>query len=146
MKEILFYGEETPDVTPKGEYKEVRNQRMMYELLEGVWSAETCAPRYRSQWSQNNNTVGQCSITAFLVQDVFGGKVYGVPLPEGGYHCYNEVDGVVFDLTSRQFGGRVLVYDLKNEQKREEHFRVEEKYDRYLQLRSGFRKKLGLSC
>lgn len=44
------------------------------------------------------------------MQDLFGGKVYGVLRPDGNYHCYNEIDGVVFDLTSEQFGNEVLDY------------------------------------
>ena len=103
----------------------------MYDLMTKVWCEYSCAPRYRGEWSKENMTLGQCSITSFLVQDIFGGRVYGVPLEEGGYHCYNEVDGQVFDLTSEQFGDKKLVYNLENEQFREEHFKSEEKKARY---------------
>ena len=65
-----------------------------YDLLEDIWSAETCAPRMRGDWTPENRTLGQCSITAFLAQDMFGGKVYGVPLGDGNFHCYNTVGGV----------------------------------------------------
>ena len=57
--------------------------------------------------------------------------MYGVPLPEGGFHCYNVVGESLFDLTSEQFGQAKFVYDEKNEQFREEHFRSEEKHARY---------------
>ena len=103
----------------------------MYDLMTKVWCEYSCAPRYRGEWSKENMTLGQCSITSFLVQDIFGGKVYGVPLDEGGYHCYNVVDGQVFDLTSEQFGDKKLAYTLENEQFREEHFKSEEKKARY---------------
>lgn len=76
-------------------------------------------------------TVGQCSVTAFLAQDIFGGKVYGIPLPEGGFHCYNVVGDAVFDLTSAQFHGEELVYIGNPEQFREEQFKDEEKKQRY---------------
>lgn len=33
-------------------------------------------------WSQDNYSLGQCSITAFLAQDIFGGKVYGLLRPK----------------------------------------------------------------
>ena len=65
--------------------------RELYLDLMHVWCIETCAPRYRPVWSEENKTAGQCSITSFLVQDLLGGKVYGIPLPEGGFHCYNEI-------------------------------------------------------
>jgi hypothetical protein len=74
-----------------------------------------------------NITLGQCSITAFLVQDIFGGRVYGVLRPGGNYHCYNDVDGHIFDLTSEQFGDEVLSYEDNPEQFREVHFQKEEK-------------------
>ena len=112
--------------------------RDTYDLLRLVWSRDTCAPRMRQDWSEENPTLGQCSITAFLIQDVFGGKVYGIPLPDGGFHCYNAVGDSVFDLTSEQFGDAVLCYENNPEQFRETHFAQEEKRLRYQALRRGF--------
>ena len=107
----------------------------MYDILSGIWCEYTCAPRLRPGWSKENKTLGQCSITAFLVQDVFGGKVYGVPLEDGNYHCYNVIGESVFDLTSEQFEGKKLEYKLENEQLREVHFAKEEKRLRYEYLK-----------
>ena len=126
-----FYGNTVTCTADCKEYAKVRTVRDMYDLMTKVWCEYSCAPRYRGEWSKENMTLGQCSITSFLVQDIFGGRVYGVPLEEGGYHCYNEVDGQVFDLTSEQFGDKKLVYNLENEQFREEHFKSEEKKARY---------------
>ena len=106
-----------------------------YDILSGIWCAETCAPRMRADWTPENRTLGQCSITAFLIQDLFGGKVYGVPTTEGSFHCFNDVDGCVFDLTSEQFGDRVLDYSNCPEQDRSVHFAKEEKRQRYEYLR-----------
>lgn len=89
----------------------------------------------RKDWSEANRTLGQCSITAFLAQDLFGGKVYGVPLEDGNYHCFNVVGDCVFDLTSEQFGNTVLNYENCPEQFREVHFAKEEKRQRYEYLR-----------
>ena len=127
-----FYGWETADVTDA----QGRTPRDLYDLLSGIWCAETCAPRMRVRWSKDNPTVGQCSITAFLVQDLYGGKVMGVPLGDGNYHCFNVVGDCVFDLTSEQFGDRVLDYEHVTEQSREVHFAKEEKRQRYEFLRS----------
>ena len=107
----------------------------LYEALCHVWCAETCAPRMRKDWSKENMTLGQCSITSFLIQDIFGGEVFGVPLKEGGYHCFNCINGVDYDLTAAQFGNTKLVYNHKYLQSREEHFRDKEKYQRYLLLK-----------
>ena len=111
--------------------------RALYDELSQVWSRETCAPRMRGDWSEENRTLGQCSITSFLVQDLLGGKVYGVPLEDGSVHCYNVAQGCLFDLTSEQFGDRVLCYENNPEQFREQHFADADKYSRYELLRDG---------
>ncbi len=120
--------------------------RGYYDLLSGIWCAETCAPRMRADWSRDNRTLGQCSITAFLMQDIYGGKVYGVPLEDGNYHCFNVVETAegtcLFDLTSEQFGGRVLDYENCPEQFREVHFKKEEKRKRYELLKQLLEKRI----
>ena len=71
-----------------------------YSLSAGIYGAVLV----------ENMTLGQCSITAFLAQDIFGGDVYGVLRSGGNYHCYNVIGDCVFDLTSEQFGDEVLSY------------------------------------
>ena len=102
-----------------------------YDLLSDIWCEETCAPRMRKDWTIENRTLGQCSITAFLIQDIYGGKVYGVPLGDGNFHCFNDVNGCVFDLTSEQFGDTRLDYANCPEQDRAVHFAKAEKKERY---------------
>ena len=132
LKQYNFYGWRTADIKDdKG-----LTPRDYYDILSSVWCADTCAPRMRDDWSPENKTLGQCSITAFLIQDIFGGKVRGILRPGGNYHCFNDVDGCVFDLTSEQFGDEVLDYDNCPEQFRETHFAKEEKKLRYEYLRS----------
>ena len=104
--------------------------------------ADTCAPRMRGEWTAENPTLGQCSVTAFLAQDLFGGKVYGVPLPDGNFHCFNVADGCLFDLTSEQFGDTVLDYTGCPEQFRETHFARAEKRERYEKLRAALMRRL----
>lgn len=137
MKEYHFYGWKQADAVPViADYPGIRDPRDLYDALSEVWSADTCAPRMRKDWTESNKTLGQCSVTAFLVQDIFGGKVYGIPLPDGGFHCYNVADGCLFDLTSEQFGKEKLNYDHNPEQFREVHFQKEEKRLRYEDLKS----------
>ena len=130
-KNYRFYGWQNADVRDA----QGRTPRDYYDLLTGIWCAQTCAPRMRKDWTPENPTLGQCSITAFLLQDLFGGRVYGVPLPDGNFHCFNEVSGCVFDLTSEQFGDTVLDYENCPEQSREVHLSKEEKRQRYEYLR-----------
>lgn len=144
--EYHFYGWEQTDVPAVSQiYQGIRNPRELYDALSEIWCADTCAPRMRQNWSKENKTMGQCSITAFLVQDIFGGKVYGIPREGGNFHCYNVVGDCVFDLTSEQFGEEVLSYEDNPEQFREVHFAKEEKRLRYERLKEMLLKKTTVS-
>ena len=87
-----FWGWEHADTKAiTAEYKGIETPVDLYDALSHVWCADTCAPRMRQNWTKENMTLGQCSITAFLAQDIFGGKVYGILRPGGNYHCYNVI-------------------------------------------------------
>lgn len=134
--EYKFWGWKTADVSAVSEeYKAIQNPRHLYDLLSNIWCADTCAPRMREGWTKENQTLGQCSITAFLAQDIFGGKVYGILRSGGNYHCYNVIGDCRFDLTSEQFGEEILDYENNPEQFREIHFAKEEKRLRYEYLK-----------
>ncbi|NLT07953.1 MAG: hypothetical protein GXY08_00370 [Ruminococcus sp.] len=127
-----FYGWEKADIPAvSGEYRGISDPRSLYDALTHIWCRYTCAPRLREKWSEENITLGQCSITAFLAQDIFGGEVLGVLRPGGNYHCYNVIGDVVFDLTSEQFGDERLIYSDDPVQLRETHFAKDEKRQRY---------------
>ena len=130
-----FYGWQTAVAKPiTEEYPGIQSPTDLYDALLHIWCEYTCAPRLRQEWSIHNITLGQCSITAFLVQDIFGGDVYGIERPGGNYHCYNRIGDMVFDLTSEQFGDEILDYTDNPLQLRQEHFAKEEKYQRYTYL------------
>lgn len=131
-----FYGwQNTDNVHPlDSKYNKIKDPKVLYDMLDNIWCEYSCAPRLRKDWSVNNKTLGQCSITAFLVQDIFGGDVYGIPLETGGVHCFNNVDGHIFDLASEQFGDKVLDYVNVIKQERNTHFSDEDKYNRYKYL------------
>ena len=128
-----FFGWQNADKVHavSNEYKNIKTPLDLYNSLLKIWCEYSCAPRMRNNWSEENITLGQCSITAFLAQDIFGGKVYGVLRPSGDIHCFNVVNGVVFDLTSEQFKGEELMYTQNQEQSREKHFSKLEKKERY---------------
>lgn len=133
-----FYGWESADIQAVNcIYKGIYTPIDLYDALSHIWCKDTCAPRMRHEWTKENMTLGQCSITAFLAQDIFGGKVYGILRPGGNYHCYNVINGCKFDLTSEQFGdeAKLLCYDDNPEQTREVHFAKEEKRLRYEYLK-----------
>ncbi len=140
-----FYGWENADVKPiNNKYDKITSPKKLYDILSDIWCEQTCAPRMRDKWSKDNRTLGQCSITAFLVQDIFGGKVYGILRLDGNYHCYNVVGDCCFDLTSEQFGEEVkhLVYKNNPEQFRDVHFSKIEKKERYEYLKNLLEDKL----
>lgn len=139
-----FYGNDNCDVSPINNiYNKINDPKHLYDILSNIYSADTCAPRLRHLWTKDNKTLGQCSITAFLVQDIFGGDVYGIRLEDGNYHCYNVIGNKQFDLTSEQFDYK-LNYDDSELQLRENHFKKEEKYKRYLLLKNMLDKYIGL--
>ena len=143
--EYRFYGWEHADMPPANpRYARVKTPRDLYDLLSELWCAKTCAPRLRAQWSPEDRTLGQCSITAFLAQDIFGGRVFGILRPGGNFHCYNVVSGRAFDLTSEQFSDCTLDYTENPEQFRELHFAADEKRLRYELLKARLDAALGL--
>ena len=140
MGEYKFYGHETAGAPRplENSLAWLKSPLDLYDALsDGLWRKETCAPRMQDEWTPENKTLGQCSITAFIVQDLFGGEVYGILRPGGNYHCYNVIGDARFDLTSEQFGeeAKELVYDDKHLQSREVHFAKKEKKARYEYLK-----------
>lgn len=112
-------------------FKGIKDPYDLYEAFLHVWQRDTCAPRMQQEWSEDNKTKGHCSVTSFLVQDIFGGEVFGIPLGDGNYHCFNKIGDGIFDLTCGQFRGEQLDYVLDHKQSRDFHFKKEEKRLRY---------------
>lgn len=140
MKKYKFWGWENANIPAITDaYKGIKTPLDLYDVLSHIWCANTCAPRMRDHWTTENMTLGQCSITAFLAQDIFGGEVYGILRPGGNYHCYNVVGDCKFDLTSEQFGDEVLDYENNPKQFREMHFAKEEKKHRYEYLKAALK-------
>lgn len=145
MKTYDFYGWERANVLPiNPKYQKVGTPRDLYDLLSNIWCRYSCSSRMRPTWSEDNKTLGQCTITSFLVQDIYGGKVYGIDFGGGAVHCYNDVNGCVFDLTSEQFGGKPLVYENNPEQDRESKLGIADNRERYSYLVAALDKALGI--
>ena len=139
---IMYYGHENSDKIHAVNhiYEGINTPDDLYNALKNIWCEYSCTPRLRDKWTSENITLGQCSITAFLAQDIFGGKVFGILMPEGNYHCYNVVDDIVFDLTSEQFEGEKLNYANNPEQSREIHFSRPDKHERYEYIKNELKK------
>jgi hypothetical protein len=68
--------------------------------LNRHWRAETSF--WPDEWTPARPSVGQCAVTAMIVQDRFGGDVLRT-LNGGVVHYWNRVDDVEVDLTRDQF-------------------------------------------
>lgn len=138
---LKYYGNEDTGLIQETAFEGIQTPQDLYRALSDIWCEYTCAPRMRREWSEENRTLGQCSVTSFLAQDIFGGDVYGIPLKEGGFHCFNVVDGHTFDLTSEQMT-HPIDYKKGILQSREEHFLKQEKKERYLYLKEKLIEKM----
>lgn len=73
-------------------------------IFEKAWTRETSSD---PDWSPENPALGQCAVTACVVQDVIGGDIVwcDVALPGGKTvsHYFNRVNGQDVDLTRQQF-------------------------------------------
>jgi len=83
----------------------LKNPDMMISVLESVikgsWDSQTCFPSLRRKWSEDRPAVGQCAVTALLIQDQFGGDI---GFNKSKDHFFNILpSGQVIDLTLSQF-------------------------------------------
>lgn len=77
------------------------NTKMLETLLQKSWSKETCYPNNKKNWTDKNPAIGQCAITALIVQDYFGGELLYC---KHHNHYWNRLpDGKEIDLTRSQF-------------------------------------------
>ena len=103
------------------------------ELLLTSYSKETCSPGLRGDWTEENPTLGQCAITALLVNDYFGGKIMRC-MASSGSHYYNLIDNQIVDLTVQQFLGEIPMYEQGEERTRDYLLGNEDTKKRYLLL------------
>lgn len=69
-----------------------------------AWCRETAHPSYQDKWSEDNPSVGQCLVTALVVQDKYGGDIYSCKVGSNS-HFINVINERIIDLTAEQFGG-----------------------------------------
>jgi hypothetical protein len=72
------------------------------DQLAQAWTKSTSADPER--WSRQNPALGQCAVTALVVQDLFGGDLLRAQV-RGVSHYWNRLpSGQEVDLTRQQFG------------------------------------------
>ena len=103
------------------------------ELLSECWNKDTCSPGLKDKWSEDNPSLGQCAITALIVNDYFGGKIMRC-MSSSGSHYYNLIDDKIFDLTVEQFLGEIPLYEEGKERTREYLLSNNDTKNRYKKL------------
>jgi hypothetical protein len=68
--------------------------------LRRAWDAETSNDPVA--WSPSNPALGQCAVTALVVQDYFGGELLRAEVA-GVSHYWNQLGDRTVDLTREQF-------------------------------------------
>jgi hypothetical protein len=109
------------------------DEQTIKAILKRCWSRESS-----SLWTKQNPACGQCSVTALVIQDQFGGRILKTPMEER-WHFYNQIDGKRYDLTIEQFAVLPNYYDLPSN--REEAF-ADTNQNQYGYLSSKFRQML----
>ena len=104
-----FYGWEYADRIAPVKDCGAKTLGEFYLACLSAWNAETCSERFRHAWCAENPSTGQCTITAKLVHEYFGGEVLSLPLITGGMHSFNRIGGVIVDLACEQFGKDALL-------------------------------------
>lgn len=72
------------------------------EIVSVSLDKDTCYPTLRDKWTLENKTLGQCAVTALVLNDFLGGKIMRCE-SESGSHYYNLINGEIVDLTVSQF-------------------------------------------
>jgi len=75
------------------------------EILRECWDIDTCYKRDRCRWTPECPEIGQCFVTALVVNDFFGGLIVYNKKYKHYYNILPEY-GVV-DFTVKQFGYNV---------------------------------------
>lgn len=78
------------------------NKDELYSVFNDAWSKETSYPPDSTKWSKNTPSIGQCAVTALIVNDLLGGKIL---FNRKFNHYWNELPNhEIIDLTIEQFG------------------------------------------
>lgn len=73
----------------------------LVQAISKARDAQTCYPGSKSQRSSERKSLGQCAVTALLIQDILGWEI----LYNTDYHHYRNrlPNGIELDLTKDQF-------------------------------------------
>ena len=77
------------------------NYEKILSALQKSWCLESS-----SIYDKKNPSIGQCSVTAIVLQREFGGIILKTKT-NGIWHYYNNINGDIYDFTSCQFSEKI---------------------------------------
>lgn len=89
---------------PLCDWTEYRRDAFLGRLFRASWTKETCCSMHRGSWTSLTPEWGQSSITALLIQELFGGTLRQYAADGYGLYFSNVLENAVeIDLTRSQF-------------------------------------------
>jgi hypothetical protein len=80
------------------------------QVFRKAWDRKTCFPQVKDQWNEDLPELGQCAVTALILQDKFGGEIV---YNKKNNHFWNKLpSGEFLDLTRAQFRNSKITVDL----------------------------------
>jgi hypothetical protein len=81
--------------------------KKLEEAIKKSWDGKTCYPPLAGKWTIKNPSLGQCAVTALIVQDLFGGELMHCTHKN---HYWNLLpDKTEVDLTRGQFPPNAII-------------------------------------
>lgn len=112
---------------------------MQIELVKfsiySAWDSSTAFPMPTCDFLRNDRAIGQCAVSAVLLQDYFGGEIKKGIVNGLFKHYWNVIDGERLDITASQFCPPITITDEKNAS-RENLLTDSSFYQRYSILKS----------
>jgi hypothetical protein len=83
---------------------------LLERIINESWDKNTCYPPLSDEWNAQNPALGQCAVTALVVQDYLGGELLYC---RHNYHYWNRLpDKEEIDFTKEQFPkGTIICLD-----------------------------------
>lgn len=97
MKEFDFDSPRQANLIPLNDGERYYKLLRLHDALEHSWDADTCAEWEREKWSSCLPAFGQCTVTALVVQDIFGGKIVKDSVNDHFWNVFE--DGTEADLS-----------------------------------------------
>ena len=145
MKEFDFDSPRQANLIPINDGERYYKLLRLNDALELSWEADTVAEWERDKWAPCLPAFGQCTVTALVVQDIFGGKIVKDAVNDHFWNIFD--DGAEADLSREQLP-EGIVLKITDERTREYMLTSERSIEaktseRYNILRGRVRRILG---